>query len=725
MAYKKMTSNKMSKEEWEQAYTQKYLEQIADSLMQLHDRREKLATEWQKPWANTDNFNQMNGLTEKTYQGRNGLNLWLKAYLEGYQDPRWVTYNQIKDEGGNVRSGEHGTLIKFFSDTRKVDVRDEKGNLVYDENGKVLQKTEKTKPKIFFATVFNLEQCENIPQESKLSQPVVIPKLDHVERVERAEHFLKACGAPISYDGGNRAFYKPDTDDVHLPPVDLFDSPSDYYHTAFHEVTHWTGAKSRLNRFAKPATKGSVEYAREEFVADLGAHLLTRDFNLVGNSDMEKLMGYLSSWYKKISPEDQTNPATFRNEVIKALELGMESQNFLNQSVREFEKTHPEDIKMFKDRIELNIRNDEQMKFAVDNMAVLDPETQKLFITYEHDVTLFKGLIDDYEDVFRKYTVIQSSKNQSLNADDKAVTENVSENINPTSEEIKEELEKEPNAPDAVIVRSTKDEPMEQNESLTQNNQNLSSSVNTFSTETQQSVNSIPLESNKDIYLNHVKNEILNAKAQSWIHPVKKTKFNSKGGIYTQFELDNNKVFIRDSDQWFRIMSQTCTKNFKDPRWATENFIINNEGRVKNGELGLVMARGKILFNLEQCEGFPKTSDLSKPFLPLDFKKQKLNVDYHKKAECIISNIISEDKVYIGGNQPSYNIGINKFALPQKEYFKSTEEYYHSVMHEIVHWTARNVINRTENRSNEEMIADIGSIMLCKQLNPTLDSKIS
>ncbi|MBQ3642466.1 DUF1738 domain-containing protein, partial [bacterium] len=423
MAYKKMTSNKMSKEEWEQAYTQKYLEQIADSLMQLHDRREKLATEWQKPWANTDNFNQMNGLTEKPYQGRNGLNLWLKAYLEGYQDPRWVTYNQIKDEGGNVRSGEHGTLIKFFSDTRKVDVRDEKGNLVYDENGKVLQKTEKTKPKIFFATVFNLEQCENIPQESKLSQPVVFPKLDHVERVERAEHFLKACGAPISYDGGNRAFYKPDTDDVHLPPVDLFDSPSDYYHTAFHEVTHWTGAKSRLNRFAKPATKGSVEYAREEFVADLGAHLLTRDFNLVGNSDMEKLMSYLSSWYKKISPEDQTNLATFRNEVIKALELGMESQNFLNQSVREFEKTHPEDMKMFKDRIELNIKNDEQMKVAVDNMAVLDPETQKLFITYDHDVTLFKGLIDNYEYVLRKYKVIQSYKNQSLNSDE-TVTEN-------------------------------------------------------------------------------------------------------------------------------------------------------------------------------------------------------------------------------------------------------------------------------------------------------------
>jgi putative DNA primase/helicase len=56
--------------------------------------------------------------------------------------------------------------------------------------------------------------------------------------VERAEHILKASGASITHAPGDRAFYRPATDSIHLPDRGQFPAADNYYATALHELGH-------------------------------------------------------------------------------------------------------------------------------------------------------------------------------------------------------------------------------------------------------------------------------------------------------------------------------------------------------------------------------------------------------------------------------------------------------------------------------------------------------
>ena len=89
----------------------------------------------------------------------------------------------------------------------------------------------------------NLEQCE-LP-------PAVLDKLPKIEThqndpVEAAERIIADMLDPpeIEY-AGDKAYYSLLTDRVILPPRELFASPEELYATAFHELGHATGSRSR------------------------------------------------------------------------------------------------------------------------------------------------------------------------------------------------------------------------------------------------------------------------------------------------------------------------------------------------------------------------------------------------------------------------------------------------------------------------------------------------
>ncbi|NCR26748.1 MAG: hypothetical protein GPJ25_10165 [Microcystis aeruginosa LE13-04] len=61
------------------------------------------------------------------------------------------------------------------------------------------------------------------------------------------QKFLNSQEATISH-GGDRAFYSPERDDIRQTELSSFQSLAGYYGTAIHELAHWTGHKTRLNR---------------------------------------------------------------------------------------------------------------------------------------------------------------------------------------------------------------------------------------------------------------------------------------------------------------------------------------------------------------------------------------------------------------------------------------------------------------------------------------------
>ncbi|MBW4025593.1 MAG: antirestriction protein, partial [Proteobacteria bacterium] len=66
--------------------------------------------------------------------------------------------------------------------------------------------------------------------------------------------------------GGERAFYSTVTDHIQMPPQIAFHSPAAWSSVKIHEMSHWSGAQSRLHRDMS-GRFGSKSYAREELVA--------------------------------------------------------------------------------------------------------------------------------------------------------------------------------------------------------------------------------------------------------------------------------------------------------------------------------------------------------------------------------------------------------------------------------------------------------------------------
>ena len=60
----------------------------------------------------------VNARTWTPCRGGNARYLRATATAKGYSDPRWATYKQIKELGGQVRRGEPGTHVIFFPDAQ-------------------------------------------------------------------------------------------------------------------------------------------------------------------------------------------------------------------------------------------------------------------------------------------------------------------------------------------------------------------------------------------------------------------------------------------------------------------------------------------------------------------------------------------------------------------------------------------------------------------------------
>lgn len=226
-------------------------QEVTDRIIRLIESGVAQGSDWIKPWATVAGEGlPVNAITHKQYRGINVLLLWGAAMIHGHPTNEWGSFRQWQSRGAMVRKGEHGERIVFFRQYEKDD--DEA------ENGKrrvlVLRDY----------TVFNAEQVDGYEPE-QLDED----ELNDLERIEACETYIGATGATIRH-GGGRAAYTPGTDSIICPELSRFKSEEAYYSTMFHELTHWTGHKKRLDR-QLTGDKGKAEYAAEELIAELGA----------------------------------------------------------------------------------------------------------------------------------------------------------------------------------------------------------------------------------------------------------------------------------------------------------------------------------------------------------------------------------------------------------------------------------------------------------------------
>nr|WP_229178209.1 zincin-like metallopeptidase domain-containing protein [Bradyrhizobium ivorense] len=265
-----------------------YAEEVAARII---EQLKQGTAPWQKPWKPGELRLPYNPTTGKEYRGMNTL--WL--HMQGYGDPRWMTYNQAGEAGAQVRRGSKGTAIVYWKFTEEQKVTDASGKPVLDAEGKPKTITvELERPRSFTAVVFNAEQIDGLaPLEAK-------PLGAEPERHTRAETILANSGAKIEHVPGDRAFYRPSTDSITMPERAQFPTADGYYATALHELGHWTGHPSRMDRdLAHPF--GSEGYAREELRAEIASLMLGERLEI--GHDPGQHAAYVGSWIKKLEED--------------------------------------------------------------------------------------------------------------------------------------------------------------------------------------------------------------------------------------------------------------------------------------------------------------------------------------------------------------------------------------------------------------------------------------
>lgn len=235
------------------------------------------AAPWIKPWSATPGANTpCNAVTNRPYSGCNVVLLWM-AQAAGYRTPRYLTFKQAVELGGHVHKGECGTKVYFV---KQLQVRDKGAD---DDNATRIV------PMLREYTVFNVDQCENLPE--RIVAPSAARPRNSDERCAEIDEFLACTRADIRESFGE-AYYRPGADFISLPRFEAFRGAAHFYSTSFHELGHWTGHKSRLARDLRHRF-GERAYAAEELVAELCSAFLCAEFSIDGDL---RHAGYIENW---------------------------------------------------------------------------------------------------------------------------------------------------------------------------------------------------------------------------------------------------------------------------------------------------------------------------------------------------------------------------------------------------------------------------------------------
>lgn len=236
---------------------------------------------WHKPWKGGAAGAPANLDSKRPYRG---INVFLLA-ASGFRSRYWLTYKQAQERGGQVRKGEKGCPVIFWKWLDKEELDPATGNM-----------TKRQVPLLRYYTVFNLEQIDGIadPEQAGEIEPIDFDPIEAADLI--IQHMPQR---PVIVHDEDKAYYRPSTDEIHLPRPEMFDSEEFYYQTLFHEMAHSTGHESRLSRRPSTATRhfGDADYSQEELVAEMGAAYLCGHCN-IEQATLENSAAYIASWLR-------------------------------------------------------------------------------------------------------------------------------------------------------------------------------------------------------------------------------------------------------------------------------------------------------------------------------------------------------------------------------------------------------------------------------------------
>ena len=284
----------------EQRFTDDFISEIIEAV------RNNTAP-WQQSWP-SGLIAPYNAVKGNTYSGRNAVRLFFQGLRRGYTDPRWATAHQIKEMQGHIRKGEKGTGILYYGQ-----------RIVIEDDG-----TEKMLGVVRHYYVFNIEQT-NLPVLQREALREVTPDLPAFAELLTIHNPRMAPGEPM---------YDPNTDTIRMLDKGAFTNDGEYYSAFFHEMGHWTGHESRLNRdLTHPF--GTPGYAREELVAELSSFMLSLEHGLPFSPKQSH--AYLQGWAERTGQE-------LEDALRQGFKDATAAKNFIDAPLRERQQEREQQV---------------------------------------------------------------------------------------------------------------------------------------------------------------------------------------------------------------------------------------------------------------------------------------------------------------------------------------------------------------------------------------------
>lgn len=238
---------------------------------------------WEKPWTGTQT-GAFNRISKKPYSL---INQMLLLHTGEY-----ATFKQWADLGGHVRKGEKSEIVVFWKILEKEETDKDTGE-------KEIRKI----PMLRYYNVFHISQVEGV-------KPLVKP-FEEVKPIEEADRviadYVKRENIDFEECASNQAYYSPSFDRVVVPMKQQYKNINEYYSTTFHEMTHSTGHKNRLNRLQTGAVAafGSETYSKEELVAEIGSASLMNLLGIETPKTFRNSTAYIQSWLKVLRNDNK------------------------------------------------------------------------------------------------------------------------------------------------------------------------------------------------------------------------------------------------------------------------------------------------------------------------------------------------------------------------------------------------------------------------------------
>jgi len=277
--------------------------QMGDKLLELLERGDLLP--WRAEWSSSGCGGYVNVATGRSYSGQNLVLLWIDRFANRYSSTYYVGFYQAKDLGLRMLKGSKSCPILYPRFVKKVNEEGEEVRVLVGWS---------------WANVFNLDCFEDTPEKQAILAKYMGAPDDTSKFTapEFVDFMLETHQPNLIFDPTRTPCYIPKYDTVVMPPIEQFKSPEGFAATLLHEMAHWTGHKSRLNRKQVGFSNSPKSYAFEELVAEMTSAIVCAEYGLA--YALEKHASYIQHWIDLLQNQKTTFVAALK-EAAKASEF--------------------------------------------------------------------------------------------------------------------------------------------------------------------------------------------------------------------------------------------------------------------------------------------------------------------------------------------------------------------------------------------------------------------